>query len=65
MSPTRAILPLTAGVLCSLVFAWGATISAPPASPQETAEPAWIRDDIEAGYARALATGKPLLVAFR
>ena len=25
----------------------------------------WIQDDIEAGYAKAKATGKPLLVAFR
>ena len=28
-------------------------------------EPGWIREDIEAGYEQALATGKPLLVAFR
>ena len=25
----------------------------------------WIREDIEAGYSAALATGKPMLVAFR
>ena len=25
----------------------------------------WIHEDIEAGYAQAKATGKPLLVAFR
>jgi len=28
-------------------------------------DPGWIQEDIKAGYARAKATGKPLLVAFR
>ena len=28
-------------------------------------EPTWIYDDVEAGYAKAKETGKPLLVAFR
>jgi len=30
-----------------------------------SAQDGWIQEDIKAGYARARATGKPLLVAFR
>ena len=31
----------------------------------EAAPESWIQEDIEAGYAEAKKTGKPLLVAFR
>jgi len=30
-----------------------------------SADDGWIEEDIKAGYARAKATGKPLLVSFR
>ena len=50
-------------IVCIAMAAMAAEDEAAPAGPTGDAE--WIHEDIEAGYARARETGKPLLVAFR
>lgn len=54
-----------AAVAFTLALAWSAYTSARDPDTRVTAGSDWIFEDIEAGYAEALATGKPLLVTFR
>ena len=61
---TRLILARTTAVGVACALAWGAATSSPDPGAPSTDEPDWIHEDIEAGYAEALATGKPLLVTF-
>ncbi|MHC4955212.1 MAG: hypothetical protein ACYTGZ_15265 [Planctomycetota bacterium] len=65
-SPRRHPRRWTAAALC-LAFLWCAASWADDelASEWEAAPESWIQEDIEAGFAKAKATGKPLLVAFR
>ncbi len=65
MTLTRQIFTRTAAVGFMFALVWGASTLAQDPDAVVTDEPGWIREDIEAGYAEALATGKPLLVAFR
>ena len=62
---TKLKHPVT-GALC-LFLAWGTFTLAEGDDllPGGTLKKRWIQDDIGAAYARAQATGKPLLVAFR
>ncbi len=53
------------GTLALLLGAMTLVQDPDPPEPVELDESGWIREDIEAGYRLALATGKPLLVAFR
>ena len=65
MTLTRQVFTRTAAVGFTFALVWGAITLAQDPDAVVTDEPGWIREDIEAGYAEALATGKPLLVAFR
>ncbi len=65
MTLTHQFVTRTAAVGFPLALVWGAITFAQDPDAQETDESGWIREDIEAGYAAALASGKPLLVAFR
>ncbi len=65
MTLTHQFVTRTAAVGFTLALVWGAITFAQDPEALETDEPGWIREDIEAGYAEALATGKPLLVVFR
>ncbi len=65
MTLTHRVFTRSAGVGFALALVWGAITFAQDPASLKTDEPGWIREDIEAGYAEALATGKPLLVAFR
>ena len=65
MTLTLQIFTRTAAVGFTFALVWGAITLAQDSDAPVTDEPGWIREDIEAGYAEALATGKPLLVAFR
>ena len=62
---THQVFTRTAGVGFTLALVWGAITLAQDPNTLKPDEPGWIREDIEAGYSEALATGKPLLVAFR
>ena len=65
MTLTHRVFTRTAVVGFTLALVWGAITFAQDSNALKTDEPGWIREDIEAGYTEALATGKPLLVAFR
>jgi len=65
MSFTRLVLARATAVGIAASLVWGAGTSAPDPGVPGTDESVWILEDIEAGYAEALATGKPLLVTFR
>ena len=65
MTLTHLVITRTAGVGFTLALVWGASTFSQDPDTLKTDEPGWIREDIEAGYTAALATGKPLLVAFR
>ncbi len=65
MTLTHQIFTRTAGVGSTLALVWGATTLGQDPQTLKPDEPGWIREDIEAGYSEALASGKPLLVAFR
>ena len=65
MTLTHPVFTCIATVGCTFALVWGAITFAQDPETLETDEPGWIREDIEAGYAEALATGKPLLVVFR
>ena len=49
----------------SVVAALGTAVALAQDVPMPDDGPGWIYEDIEAGYAKAKETGKPLLVAFR
>ena len=65
MIVTHGFFTRTARVGFTLALAWGSITFVQGPETLKTDEPGWIREDIEAGYKEALATGKPLLVAFR
>ena len=65
MTLTQPVFTCIATVGFTFALVWGAITFAQDPEALETDEPGWIREDIEAGYAEALATGKPLLVVFR
>ena len=65
MTLQHQVFTRTAAVGFTFALVWGALTFAQDPEAPETDESGWIREDIEAGYAEALATGKPLLVAFR
>ena len=54
-----------AGALCLFVASLVSSLAAGQDPLLTDPDKRWIQDDIGAGYARAKATGKPLLVAFR
>lgn len=65
MALMHKVLARSATVGCTLALVWGAdTFAQDPDTPGTTGSD-WILEDIEAGYAEALAKGKPLLVTFR
>lgn len=65
MAPMHKVLARSAAVGFTLALVWGVVTFAQDADTLVTAGSDWIFEDIEAGYAEALATGKPLLVTFR
>lgn len=54
----------TAILVVAVALVWG-TVSFGQDEDPLADETGWIHEDIEAGYARSIATGKPLLVAFK
>ncbi len=65
MTLTHRVLARTASIGFTLALVWGTITLAQDPDTLKPHERGWIREDIEAGYSAALATGKPLLVAFR
>ncbi len=65
MTLAQTILTRTTVAGSTIALALGAASFAQDPQAGAANEPGWIRGDIEAGYALAQATGKPLLVAFR
>ncbi len=68
---SRGGLVLAAGLAGALAAGLALAVTTVPSPAQDHAgnpldvDEAWIVEDLEAGYALAKETGKPLLVAFR
>ena len=65
MTLIHRVFTRTVSVGFILALVWGVITFAQDPDTPKTDELSWIHEDIEAGYTAALATGKPLLVAFR
>lgn len=66
MRHLRLLRSLAIVAACTGVFAGAWALAEEPAPPAAAeAADGWIHDDIDAAYAVARTSGKPLLVAFR